>query len=281
VRVPANVWEQVAKIPGTHTAAEDTTTYSHIDFNVTNPILADPRVRQALARAINRNVIWAKVYHRSGFLACTPISHLSWAYDPKAECYPFDLKAAADELQRDGWIMGTDGLRHKDGRTLRFAFAGNTGNPGLDTMVLLIQQWFEKIGAGLEYFRYPTDKLFAAYAADGVVATRHYDIASYAWSLAPDPDLTNLIACSRISPKGQNYMGYCNPEVDAALQDALGSYDETRRKRDYIRVQEDLARDVPFVVLFQRTDHLTYNDDFHGIKPGPVMNFWNVQNISN
>jgi peptide/nickel transport system substrate-binding protein len=281
VRVPANVWEQVAKISGTRTVAEDTTTYSHIDFNVTNPILADPRVRQALARAINRNVIWAKVYHHSGYLACTPISHLSWAYDTHATCYPFDLKAAADELQRDGWIMGADGLRHKDGRTLRFAFAGNTGNPGLDTMVLLIQQWFKKVGAGLEYFRYPTDKLFAAYAADGVVATRHYDIASYAWSLAPDPDLTNLIACSRISPKGQNYMGYCNPDVDAALQDALGSYDPARRKRDYVRVQEELARDVPFIVLFQRTDHLTYNDDFHGIKPGPVMDFWNVQNISN
>jgi len=281
VRVPANVWEQVAKIPATRTAAEDTTTYSHIDFNVTNPILADPRVRQALARAINRNVIWAKVYHRSGFLACTPISHLSWAYDPKAACYPFDLKAAADELQRDGWVMGSDGLRHKNGRTLRFSFAGNTGNPGLDTTVLLIQQWFKKIGAGLEYFRYPTDKLFAAYAAGGIVATRHYDIASYAWSLPPDPDLTNLVACSRISPKGQNYMGYCDRDVDAALQDALGSYDRARRKRDYVRVQEDLARDTPFIVLLQRTDHLIYNDDFHGIKPGPVMDFWNAANISN
>jgi peptide/nickel transport system substrate-binding protein len=206
---------------------------------------------------------------------------LNWAYDAHAQCYPFDLAVAAKQLQADGWIMGSDGLRHKNGRTLRFGFAGNTGNPGLDTTVLLIQQWFKKIGAGLEYVRYPTDKLFASYAAGGIAATRHYDLTSYAWSLAPDPDLTNIIACSRISPVGQNYTGYCNRDVDAALQDALVNYDRTMRKRDYIRVQEELARDVPFIVLSQRTDYVTYNDDFRNIRPGPAMKFWNPQDISN
>jgi peptide/nickel transport system substrate-binding protein len=133
----------------------------------------------------------------------------------------------------------------------------------------------------LDYVRYPTDKLFASYAAGGIAATRHYDITSYAWSLAPDPDLTNIIACTRISPQGQNYTGYCNPEVDAALQDALSNYDRAVRGRAYIRVQEDLARDVPFVVLSQRTDFVTYNDDFRNFKPGPVMKFWNPQELSN
>lgn len=281
VRVPTASYEQVEKIAATKTVAVDSTTYTHIDFNVTNPILADPKVRQALARAIDVKLLWAKVYHHSGYLACTPISHLNWAYDPHAQCYSFDPAAAARDLQADGWVMGSDGLRHKDGRTLHFAFAGNTGNPGLDTTVLLIQQWFKRIGAGVEYFRYPTDKLFASYAAGGIVATRHYDISSYAWSLPPDPDLTNLIACSRISPKGQNYMGYCNPDVDTALSDALTNYDQGRRKLDYVIVQENLARDVPFIVLLQRTDHMTYNDDFRGLKPGPVMTFWNPAQISN
>jgi len=281
VRVPNNQYLQVQQIPNTRSLSFDTISYGHIDFNVTGPVLSDLQVRQALARAIDVRLMWAKVDHRSGFLSCSPISHLSWAYDSHTRCYPFDLKAAAAQLQNDGWSMGADGLRHKNGRTLRFDFAGNTGNPGLDSRVLLIQQWFKQIGAGLEYFRYPTDKLFASYAAGGVVATRHYDLASYAWSLPPDPDMTNLIACSSISPKGQNYMGYCNRAVDAELEDALRNYDQPARKADYIGVQEHLAHDVPFVVLSQRTEHLSYNDDFRGIKPGPVMDFWNPQDISN
>lgn len=281
VRVPNNQYERVAQLPYTRTLSFDTNSYGHVDFNVTNPILSDVRVRRALARAIDVRTLWDKIDHRSGFLACTAISHLSWAYDAHAPCYPFDLAAASRELQQAGWTMGPDGLRHKGGRTLRFSFAGNTGNPGLDSRVLLIQQWFKQIGVALEYLRYPTDKLFAAYAAGGIVATRHYDIASYAWSLSPDPDLTNLIACTSISPKGQNYMGYCNPQVDAALADALVNYDPAVRRADYIRVQELLGRDVPFIVLSQRTEHMTYNEDFKNIKPGPVMDFWNAQAISN
>ena len=281
VRVPNNQYLQVAKIPNTRSLTFDTISYGHIDFNLTSPVLADVNVRQALARAVDLRLMWEKVDHRSGFLACTPISHLSWAYDPHAQCYPFDLKAAAAQLQRAGWMMGSDGLRHKNGLTLHFRFAGNTGNPGLDSRVLLIQQWFKQIGASLEYFRYPTDKLFASYAAGGIVATRHYDITSYAWSLPPDPDMTNLIACSAISPNGQNYTGYCNPAVDSALSNALSDYNRAVRRVDYISVQEHLGRDVPFVVLSQRSEHLTYNDDFRGIRPGPVMDFWNAAAISN
>lgn len=281
VRVPNNQYEQVERIPHTRSISFDTTSYGHIDFNVTTPVLRDPQVRQALARAIDVRTMWAKVDHHSGFLACTPISHLSWAYDPHAPCYPFDLKAAAADLQRDGWIIGTDGLRHKNGRALRFVFAGNTGNPGLDSRVILMQQWFKQIGASLEYVKYPTDRLFASYAAGGIVATRHYDLTSYAWALGPDPDMTNFVACSAISPKGQNYMGYCDPAVDAALEDALRNYDRSARKRDYFSVQQHLGEDVPFVVTSQRTEHMTYNDDFKGLKPGPVMDFWNPQEISN
>jgi peptide/nickel transport system substrate-binding protein len=281
VRVPTFQYQSVARTPDTRTIAHDVTRYGHIDFNLQNPMLADPQVRQALARAIDVRQLWQKIDHQAGFLACTPISHLSWAYDPNAPCYSFDLKAAAAQLDRDGWKLGADGLRHKNGSTLRFDFAGNTGNPGLDSRVLMIQEWFKAIGVGLDYTRYQTNRLFASYAAGGIAATRKYDLASYAWTVAPDPDLTNLVACSRISPRGQNYLAYCNPEVDRALQDALTHYEPSRRRADYILMQEIMARDVPFIVLSQRTDHVTFNDDFTGVNPGPQMMFWNPQDISN
>ena len=281
VRVANNQVETAMAVPNTRTLAYDTLSYGHVDFNVTNPALADARVRQALTMAIDVRTLRDKVDRGSGFLACTPVSHLSWAYDAHAPCYPFDLKAASRLLDAAGWRLGADGVRHRNGRALRLDFAGNTGNPALDTRVVLIQNWYKQIGVALNYLRYPTDKLFASYAAGGIVATRHYDLASYAWGLAPDPDNTNLVACSRISPKGQNYMGYCNPSVDRALADAASHYERERRKRDYVAVQESLARDVPFVVLSQRTDRITIDDDFTGLVPGGAMIFWNPQSISN
>ena len=280
VRIPNNKYQEAAQVPDTLSVNYDTASYGHIDFNVTNPILADRQVREALVRAIDVHLLWEKVDQRAGFLACTLVPHASWAYDAQAPCYPFDLKTAGDLLERAGWTMGSDGYRHKGTQILRFTIAGNTGNPGLDARVVLIQGWFKQIGVALDYRRYPTNQLFAAYAAGGIVATRHYDLASYAWALAPDPDISNLVACSRISPKGQNYMGYCNPEVDRLLDDALLHYERERRRSDYVRVQQLLAHDVPFIVLSQRTDHVTFNGDLKGLRPGPHMVFWNPQDLS-
>ncbi len=281
VRVANTHWQRVVRTPDTRTATYDTTTYGHVDFNLDNPALHDVLVRRALASAIDKALLWDKVDHQSGHVDWTPVSHLNWAYDANAPRYPFNLQRAAALLDEAGWKPGTDGLRHKAGRTLRLTFVGNTGNSGLDARVLLIQGWYKQIGVALEYLRYPTNKLFASYAGGGVVANRKYDLASYAWSLTPDPDPTNQIACSAISPKGLNYMAYCNPQVDRLLQDAVLHYDRARRRRDLIAVQQLLGNDEPFVVLTQRTDHLTYNDNFTGIRPGPSMIFWNPQSISN
>lgn len=280
VRVPNAEIDQARAIRATRTLDHDTNSYGHIDFNLTRPALRDVRVRRALASAIDLRELLDKVDRGSGFLACTPISHLNWAYDAKAPCYPFDLKRAAGLLDAAGWHLGADGLRHKAGAKLELGFAGNVGNPGLDARVALIGGWFASIGVKLDYVRYPTNKLFASYAGGGIAATRDYDLVSYAWSLPPDPDIRNLIACSRISPHGQNYMGYCDPAVDAALGDALSTYDRSKRRADYVFVQQRLARDVPFVVLSQRTEHDTVSDRVHGFDPGPVMDFWNPTELS-
>ncbi|HEY8310639.1 MAG TPA: peptide ABC transporter substrate-binding protein, partial [Gemmatimonadaceae bacterium] len=281
VRVPASMWQDVKATPDTITDSHDTTSYGHVDFNLQNPALADVRVRQALAYAIDKKLLWEKVDHESGYLSGSMVTHLSDMYDPNAPQYPFDIAKAQALLDEAGWKMGADGVRHKGNDALHFTFAGNVGNPGLDARVALIQSWYKQIGVTIEYHRYQTNQLFANYAAGGIVATRKYDLASYAWSVAPEPDPTNLVACSMISPKGQNYMAYCNPRVDSLLADAISHYSRDRRRKDLIEVQELLGKDVPFVVLSQRTDHITYNSDVRGIDPGPSMIFWNAQSISN
>jgi len=60
----------------------------------------------------------------------------------------------------------------------------------------------------------------------------------------------------------------------------LANYDRAKRRADYVFVQERLARDVPFVVLSQRTEHNTVSDRVHGFDPGPIMDFWNPTELS-
>ncbi len=281
VRVANQQQPLLRDIPAVRDVEYDTTSFGHFDFNVTSPLLSDVRVRRALIHAADLDTMWRKIDHGLGRRDWTPISHLSWAYDANAPRYPFDLAEAARLLDAAGWSMGSDHLRHKGALTLRLKIVGNVGNPGLDGRVLILQNAYQKLGVALEYFRYPTNTLFSSYTAGGIIATRKYDIASYAWGLAPEPALENLYACDKISPKGKNYIGYCNPRFDALNDDSLRTYDQARRRRDLIAAQEILMSDAPFMVISQRVDRLAIDDDFTGMKPGPSMVFWNIQDWTN
>jgi len=280
VRFPSDRLDQLAGLHDIAVTNYPTTTYGHFDYNVQSPLLSDARVRRALTRAIPLDLMWAKIDHRSGRRDWTPIPRFSWAYDPGVPRYPYDLRAAARGLGVAGWRLGPDGLRHKNGLIMRLRVAGNIGNPGLDARVLLMQSSFKQVGVAVEYFRYPTPTLFGSYATGGIVATRKYDMASYAWQLSPDPNLANQYTCANISPKGLNYLGYCNPRFDAYVDDSLVTYDRARRKRDLVAAQRILGADEPTVILSQRVDHIAYNDDLTGLDPSPAMVFWNPQNLA-
>ncbi len=280
VRVPGDRLDQLAHMPGIAVVGYPTTTYGHFDYNVQSPLLSDVHVRRALTHAIPLDVMWAKIDHRSGRREWTPIPRFSWAYDPNVPRYPYDIRAAANGLEAAGWRLGPDGLRHKNGLTMRMRVAGNVGNPELDARVLLMQSSFKQIGVAVEYFHYPTPTLFGSYAAGGIVATRKYDMASYAWQLSPDPNLENQYTCANISPKGLNYLGYCNRRFDAYVDDSLVTYDRAQRKRDLVAAQRILGADEPTVILTQRVDHIAYNDDLTGLDPSPAMVFWNARDLA-
>lgn len=267
-----NVQYPAAKaVAHTRTFDVDTTGFEHVDFNLRNPVLADRRVREALVRAIDTREIVRKVDRGSGFLSCSPVPHFSWAYDASTPCYSFDLRASDRLLRAAGWRMGADGLRHKDGRTLRLTLASTVGNLSRDETAILMQSWFRRIGVDLSYRRYQANQFFAH--GDGVLDAGTFDLALFSWYWGADPDLSRLFACASIPPHGQNESRYCNPTVDRLLADALAHYGRARRRADYARVQAILAHDLPEVVLYQVRDHLTIADGFHHVAPGPILLF--------
>jgi peptide/nickel transport system substrate-binding protein len=277
-RIPNELLPRARGIPQTRTIDFTTTAYEHVDFNLTNPILADVRVRRAIADAIDRPAIVQKVNHGSGYLTCSPIPHESWAYDAAAPCPAFDLTRAGQLLDEAGWRPGPDGVRRKGSRILQLVLASTVGNLSRDETAVLMQSWLRRIGIVLQYHRYPANELFAH--AGGVLASGRYDLSLYSWAWGIDPDVSTLYSCAMRSPHGQNFTHYCNPRVDALLADAQRHYERVRRRADYVAVQEILARDLPSVVLYQAVHHLTAQGRFRGLSPGPALLFTRPAEIS-
>jgi peptide/nickel transport system substrate-binding protein len=278
-RFPNDLLPAAAGIPGTRVIDFDTGAYEHVDFNMTSPILADRRVRQALAHAIDVHTIVTKVDHGSGYLTCSPIPHYSWAFDAHTPCFAFDLAAAGRLLDEAGWRMGSDGVRHRAGRPLRLTLVSTVGNFARDQTAVLIQSWFGRIGVELTSRRFQANQIFAK--REGILDRGIFDLALYSYYWGADPDISDLFTCDKAPPRGQNESRYCNREVDALLADALSHYDRARRRADYVRVQELIAADVPSVILYQPQGHVIARDGVRHLDPGPLNLFSHPAEMSN
>src|SRR5262249_34097104 len=77
-----------------------------------------------------------------------------------------------------------------------------------------------------------------------------YTLQWTAGSLA-DPDMLRRVFHSRqVPPAGFNREGFSNPRVDALLDEASATVDQTRRIALYRAVQNILATDVPYISLW-------------------------------
>jgi peptide/nickel transport system substrate-binding protein len=79
--------------------------------NLRSSTLSHPKVRQAIAYAIDRGVILDKVYFGNGLIATGPISWaVGWAYNPELPRYERDLSQANRLLDEAGYPRGPWGM---------------------------------------------------------------------------------------------------------------------------------------------------------------------------
>lgn len=120
-----------------------------LNLNNSRPILQDPKVRQALELAINRQQIVDTVFPTGTQPATSVLSHTTPDYDNLSADLTFNASKAESILNDDGWTAGSGGVRTKNGTPLTltvdwFANAG-TNQPALE----LIQQQLKAVGVNL------------------------------------------------------------------------------------------------------------------------------------
>jgi peptide/nickel transport system substrate-binding protein len=259
----------------------DAFAWSHADFNLRHPIVSDVQVRRALAYATDRNEIIQKVAHGSAIPASTDQQpHYSWAYTDDIAHYPYDPAKAKALLDADGWKVGPDGVRVKNGQRLEFTLSTQTESNNGKANETVVQREWRDVGAQADVKNYPTSQFFDN-SANGVLQGGHYDVALFGWIGAADPDDSAIYSGDNLAPHGQNAMFWTNRAATDAMNDALKTIDQARRKRDYVIVQQQLALDVPTIILYFNRVPYVYNKDLKGFDPSPVISaFWDPWNYS-
>jgi peptide/nickel transport system substrate-binding protein len=267
----------VKAIPGTTAVAPPIYTYDHVDFNVRRPIFADVRVRAALADALDRVAMLAKVRRGLGELSEADESpSIGQAYTADVPKHPYDPAKARALLDAAGWRTGPDGVRVKDGRRFAFTIGTQTESTSGKQIEALVQRYWHDVGADVTVKNAPTS-LFFDNTANGILQGGKYDVAVFAWAATADPDDSAIYSSENFAPHGQNALFWDDPVATAAMNAGLATVDWKRRVQAYHIVQRRLAEQVPTIVLWFRHEPQIFNDDLKNFTVTPVITtpFWN------
>ncbi|MGH1338687.1 MAG: ABC transporter substrate-binding protein [Aureispira sp.] len=223
--------------------------YHYLAFNSKSPKLADKRVRQAIAHAIDRDRIVKELFGGAAMKVNTPVSPHRMHYNLNVKGVEFDLKRAAELLEKAGWkdTDGDDVLDKKiEGQLvkLRLKYNYNRNNTVRKGIGKLLKESLAKIGVRMDL--YPIE--FPVLLQNA--RNREYEIIALAWVNSPgSDDLKNVWHTSADTKSGGNRVGFGNAKTDKLIDQILVSLDENERKSLYLEFQERVAAEYPYAFL--------------------------------
>ena len=195
----------------------------------------DPKVREALAYALDSQSILDVVHQGAGTLTSQVFPPTYFAYSPNipADAWPYDLEKAKALLAEAGYPDGFD---------------ISVGAPASDILFSeAIQASWAQIGVDLE-FRPQEPSVFISNWFDG-----NFDMFAGPWRGRADPNVTNETLYSKDSTY-INYNGYEAPLVDDLLDQSEAAVGEERTR--LLHELAEAVHAVTFSIPLYSTDYI-------------------------
>ncbi len=270
-------YPRLLAIPGYRLTNTQQNAVGAIIFNTQDPITADPRVRHALAEAIDIPGLIAKAYRGALLSRHAGAGLFLWAFDPRVyPDVPYDPVHARGLLESAGWHAGPNGIRTKNGRALELLLIIQAATPGDATVADNIVQFESAIGARVTLKQFNITQFVAPAAENGPVYGGKFQMALYSFENGDDPDTTDQFACANVPPGGYNKSRICDPTIDALLARGLSTYDPVLRAATYRALQGVLYRELPIALIYRRSQLNSFSNRLHGQTTSLSGPFWNV-----
>jgi peptide/nickel transport system substrate-binding protein len=228
--------------------------YFGIVTNTRRPPLDDVRVRRALAFALDRPSMVAKISGTFAVPASSDLPPDDWAYDPSVRALPYDPARSRALLASAGFKPGTNGTLERDGKPLSLTLVYAAGSPVPEAYGLQIQALLRAVGVDVQLKPTQANILFAPAAEGGITASGHFDLGMFSFYNSADPNDRRSFSCGAIPPNGFNDSRWCDAAYDGATNDALLHVDRTTRKHDYRMASERLIDEAPWIFVYWPKD---------------------------
>jgi peptide/nickel transport system substrate-binding protein len=209
-----------------------------------HPLFSDPAVRQAVNLLIDRSSIEKFIYGRTGVATANFLNNPE-RFRSKKTKFEFNIEKANQILEAAGWKKGGDGVRAKDGKSLKFVFQTSINAPRQKTQAI-IKQAFQKAGIDLELKSVVGAVFFSSDTSNPDTYPHFYsDMQMYTTTmLQPDPQIfmnqcVSWEAASKENKwQGRNVARWQNKEYDDLYHQAERELDPVKRAMMYITLNE-------------------------------------------
>ena len=239
-------------------------------------LLQDKSIRQALSMSFNVNDIITKLYAGTAVPTCDD-SAGTLVHEPSLTCDQFNATQAGQILDQDGWTMGSDGYRHKNGQILELTYATTT-KPVREQTQLLAQAAWKAIGIKIDLKNYDSTVYFGTQST-GILHSGNFDIGEFANTLGYDPDDHTFFSSSQTPDVGgSNYMRYSNSAVDAAEVVQQGTADLTQRQAAFHIIHTNVLNDYAVMYLYTQANIAIHRNTLQNYNPSALgpSETWNI-----
>jgi peptide/nickel transport system substrate-binding protein len=249
-----------------------------------HPALADIEVRKAIAHAIDKKTLVARVLDGIGkpLETISPSANPEWVPDLSADqVYDFDLDKAKQILEDAGYKdTNGDGVREmpNGGQPLKFTYYARSDGETGPKVAEFVRGWLDEIGIAT------TEKIASDSELTPIIGKGDYDMFAWGWTPYVDPDtMLDYMTCKQVAADPEdptnyyNDANYCDPEYDKLYKQQKVELDPEKRLDIVHEMLTRWQQSAVYNVLWEEPETIAYRKDrFTGwtqqpAETGPVL----------
>lgn len=207
--------------------------------NTSRPIVSDDAVRKAMLLGTDREEINALTGATSGKPATSALTSSTTGFVSQADATAYDPKAAEKLLDDDGWVVGADGIREKDGTKLSVTVTAFYAQDVLET----VQMQLKKIGIDLQLNMTDAGGFF------GAIASGDYDFLG-AGLTRTDPDALRVMFSSAAK---SHWAIVDDSELESVLVEQASTADPAARQELIAKAQKLIIDNAYLIPMLETT----------------------------
>lgn len=211
------------------------TTFSYLGVNFAHPLTGDRRLREALARAVDRAAIVEHLFHGRARIGVSLLPPDHWSSDPNLRPWTYDpvrARALVDEIEAER------------GQPIRLSYK-TSANPFRLRLATILKHMFAEVGIDTEIRSYDWGTFYAD------VKAGRFELYSLSWVGLKLPDIYRYVFHSEsVPPSGANRGRYENPTVDTLIEAAEAAPTLVEQTPLWQAVQRQVHADLAYIPLW-------------------------------